>query len=166
MTTVAWDGRTLASDSQASAGDAVCTLREQKLFYPRDNEEWAVNGERILAIGYSGDCGTEFEVQDTMRSGLTYASTFIPESEFSALAVAGTGRAWIISKGTDKTHASISLQLDPYAIGSGGMIARAAMRCGKHAIDAVQVAIEMDVFSGGKVQSFTTSAEVQNIKQD
>lgn len=166
MTTVAWDGRTLASDSQASAGDAVCTLREQKLFYPRDNEEWVVNGERILAIGYSGDCGAEFEVQDLMRSGLTYASTFNPKSEFSALAVAGAGRVWIISKGTDNAHASISLQLDPYAIGSGGMIARTAMRCGKHAIDAVQVAIEMDVYSGGKVQSFTTSVEVQNIKQD
>ena len=157
MTTVAWDGCTLASDSQASSADAVCTLREQKIFYPHDNEAWMVSGERILAIGYSGDCGAEFEVQNLMLSDLTYASIFNAGCSFTALAVAGNGRAWIISKEADKTHAAISLQLDPYAIGSGSMIARTAMHCGKDAIDAVRVAIEMDVYSGGKIQSFTSS---------
>ncbi|MGY8146892.1 hypothetical protein L1R07_01570 [Klebsiella pneumoniae] len=166
MTTVAWDGVTLAADSQATAGDAICTLKEQKIFYPRENEEWTVNSERVLAVGYSGDCGAEFEVQDLMCTGLSYASSFNPECEFCALAISGQGRAWIISKDADKTHASISLQSDPYAIGSGGMIAQAAMHCGKNAIDAVQIAIEMDVCSGGKIQSFTSSAEVQIIKQD
>ncbi|WP_285130316.1 hypothetical protein [Leclercia adecarboxylata] len=166
MTTVAWDGKTLASDSQATASDSVCTLQEQKIFYPRDNEVWMVNGEKILAVGYAGDCGAEFEVQDLMLEGLTYKSAFNPESSFGALAVAGEGRAWIVSKDTDKTHAATSLQQDPYAMGSGGTIARAAMLCGKNAIEAVRITIEMDVYSGGRVQSFTTSAEAQNIKQD
>jgi len=166
MTTVAWDGVTLASDSQASAGDAICTLREQKIFYPSDDERWTVNGEKISAIGYSGDCGAEFEVQDLMRTGLNYKSVFNPESSFGAIAVIGSDRAYLISKDTDKTHASISLQLDSYAIGSGGMIARAAMHCGKNAVDAVRVAIEIDVYSGGAVQSFTTNAEPEITKQD
>lgn len=32
MTTVAWDGKTLASDTQASTGDVVCSLSEQKIY--------------------------------------------------------------------------------------------------------------------------------------
>lgn len=158
MTTIAWDGVTLAADSQASASDAICTMREQKIFIPRDGEEWTVNGERVVAIGYSGDCGTEYEVHDLMRSGLTYATTFTPEPSFGALAIIGAGRAYIVSKNQDKTHASISLQLDPYGMGSGGVIARTAMSCGKSAIDAVKVAIEMDVYSGGDVHHFTVEA--------
>lgn len=153
MTTIAWDGSTLASDSQSTSNDAICTLNEQKIFTPSE-KPWSVNGEAVLAVGTAGDCGIELQLFEMMESDLTHKSQFTTEPSFTALAVTGKGRLWIICKNSGDAHASVSLQLDSYATGSGGMIARAAMVCGKDAIGAVEVATTMDVFSGGKVQAF------------
>lgn len=166
MTTIAWDGSTLASDSQSTAGDAICSLREQKIFLPPEGEEWMVNGERVIAVGFSGDCGVEYEALNLMRDNLHYATSLLPDSSFGALAVVGRDHAYLISKDSGKVNASISLQVDPYAMGSGGMIARAAMRCGKSAIEAVHVAIEMDVYSGGTVNHFTIAQAPFHIVQN
>lgn len=166
MTTIAWDGTILASDSQSSSGDMVCTLREQKIFTPPEGKDWSVNGELVLAVGTAGDCGIEAQLFGMMSQNLTWQTEFTPEPEFTALAMTANARAWIISKKSGDTHASISLQLDSYGIGSGGLIALSAMRCGKNAIDAVKVAIELDLYSGGKVQWFSTTAEVKYAIQD
>ena len=40
MTTIAWDGKTLAADSQATANDLVCSLNEQKIYTPGDGVTW------------------------------------------------------------------------------------------------------------------------------
>ncbi|HBS5629915.1 TPA: hypothetical protein MAK11_002681 [Klebsiella pneumoniae] len=159
MTTVAWDGKTLASDTQASTGDVVCSSTEQKIYTAPDSG-WGVYGERVLAIGCSGDCGAEMELQDLLANGLSYASEFLPTFSFSALAIINAGRAYVISKDKGETRANISLQIEPYAIGSGGVIARTAMRCGKDAREAVAVAIEMDCYSGGSVDSLTIKSPV------
>lgn len=154
MTTVAWDGTTLASDTQASSGDVVCSHDEQKIYTP-SGDEWSVYGERIIAIGCSGDCGAEMEIQDLLKNGLTYASEFLPTFAFSCLAIVGVNRSYLITKGAGDTRANISPQVTPYAIGSGGLIARVAMHCGKDAADAVKVAIDMDCYSGGRIETFT-----------
>lgn len=75
-------------------------------------------------------------------------------------------RSYLIYKKEGQERASVSLQLDPHAIGSGGMIARTAMHCGQDAIGADRTAIEMDLYSGGHISSFTTNAVVTHIKQD
>lgn len=155
MTTVAWDGKTLASDTQASTGDVVCSLSEQKIYTPPESG-WEVCGDKVLAFGCSGDCGAEMELQDLLAHNLTYATEFLPIFSFTALVVVGAGRTYIIAKEKGETRASISLQAEPYAIGSGGLIARTAMYCGKDAREAVQVAIDLDCYSGGRIDSFAT----------
>lgn len=155
MTTVAWDGKTLASDTQASSGDVVCSVYEQKI-YPAPDSGWEIYGDRIVAIGCSGDCGAEMELQDLLKHNLTYNSEFLPTFSFHAIAIVGNGRAYIVAKDKGDTRASISLQVTPYAIGSGGLIARTAMHCGKDARGAVQVAIDLDCYSGGRIDSFST----------
>lgn len=154
MTTVAWDGKTLASDTQASSGDVVCSTSEQKIYTPPESG-WEVCGDKVLAFGCSGDCGAEMELQDLLAHNLTYATEFLPTFSFTALAVVGAGRTYIIAKEKGETRSSISLQVEPYAIGSGGLIARTAMYCGKDARAAVLVAIDLDCYSGGRVDSFT-----------
>lgn len=154
MTTVAWDGVTLASDTQASSGDVVCSHDEQKIYKPSD-EEWTVYGEKVIAIGCSGDCGAEMEIQDLLKNGLTYATEFLPTFAFSCIAIVGSNRSYLITKGAGDTRANISPQITPYAIGSGGLIARVAMRCGLSASDAVRIAIDLDCYSGGRVDEFT-----------
>lgn len=160
MTTIAWDGKTLASDTQASSGDVVCSYTEQKIYTPPESG-WEVCGSKVIALGCSGDCGAEMELQELLKNNLTYASEFLPTFSFTALAIIGAGRAYIISKEKGETRASISLQVEPYAIGSGGLIARTAMHCGKNAREAVQVAIDLDCYSGGSVDSFTAGRQTE-----
>lgn len=160
MTTIAWDGKTLASDTQATSGDVVCSYTEQKIYTPPESG-WEVCGSKVVALGCSGDCGAEMELQELLKNNLTYASEFLPTFSFTALAIIGAGRAYIISKEKGETRASISLQVEPYAIGSGGLIARTAMHCGKNAREAVQVAIDLDCYSGGSVDSFPAGKQAE-----
>lgn len=160
MTTIAWDGKTLASDTQASSGDVVCSYTEQKIYTPPESG-WEVCGSKVVALGCSGDCGAEMELQELLKNNLTYASEFLPTFSFTALAIIGAGRAYIISKEKGETRASISRQVEPYAIGSGGLIARTAMHCGKNAREAVQVAIDLDCYSGGSVDSFPARKQTE-----
>lgn len=167
MTTVAWDGKRLSSDRQASSGEIICSVHEQKIYTPPDGANWQVYGESVLAIGCSGDCGAEMELADLLSNNLKYSSEFLPTFSFAAIAVVGINRAYIICKGKDETRASISLQVTAYAIGSGGLIARTAMHCGKNAEEAVRVAIEMDCFSGGGIDTFATAYKpISQEKQD
>ncbi|HEA3532551.1 TPA: hypothetical protein RVT75_001244 [Escherichia coli] len=160
MTTIAWDGKTLASDTQASSGDVVRSYTEQKIYTPPESG-WEVCGSKVVALGCSGDCGAEMELQELLKNNLTYASEFLPTFSFTALAIIGAGRAYIISKEKGETRASISLQVEPYAIGSGGLIARTAMHCGKNAREAAQVAIDLDCYSGGSVDSFPAGKQTK-----
>ncbi|ECI3925491.1 hypothetical protein AMA33_12540 [Salmonella enterica subsp. enterica serovar Brandenburg] len=160
MTTIAWDGKTLASDTQATSGDVVCSYTEQKIYTPPESG-WEVCGSKVVALGCSGDCGAEMELQELLKNNLTYASEFLPTFSFTALAIICAGRAYIISKEKGETRASISPQVEPYAIGSGGLIARTAMHCGKNAREAVQVAIDLDCYSGGSVDSFPAGKQTE-----
>lgn len=157
MTTIAWDGHTLAADSQSTLGDLICSLKEQKIYYPPNGVEWRVNAEKILAVGTAGDCGAEFELQEKLANGITYATEFSTAFGFSAIAICGTNRAYLISSKEDSARISLSLQIDPYASGSGATVAITAMHLGKCAVDAVHTAIEMDVYSGGLVHWYQVS---------
>ncbi|WP_338805098.1 hypothetical protein WDV76_08725 [Xenorhabdus griffiniae] len=154
MTTVAWDGISLASDSQSQTDNLICSTSEQKIYTPENGDRWAINDNEIVAIGTSGDCGAEDELIDKLRNGINYNTEFSPLIEFYAIAIVCTEHAYLIYKNKDSTHASISKQREPIAIGSGGVCARAAMQCGKNAIDAVEIAKSMDVYSGGETQVF------------
>lgn len=160
MTTIAWDGRTLAADSQSNLNGAVCSLREQKIFKPCHGEEWKVYGETVLAIGVSGDCGSERELIDALSGeGLSYKTQFQPSFDFSALLISLSGVVYVVGKDEEKTVAMISPQFGSYAIGSGAMIARTAMHIGLKAVEAVRVAIEMDLYTGGDISTFSVEQE-------
>lgn len=154
MTTIAWDGKTLASDSQAQASGIICSMSEVKIYQPQVDERWSIYGETVLAIGCSGDCGAEVELKKLLSGNLTYESPFVKSFSFSALAVVGENRAYIIYKAKDEEKAAISLQTEPYAVGSGGVVARVAMHCGKDAAESVDIAIAMDPHSGGNIQRY------------
>ncbi|QKJ17308.1 hypothetical protein [Yersinia kristensenii] len=155
MTTIAWDGKTLAADGQSTSGDLICSLKEQKIYYPAGGVEWRVNDEKVLAIGAAGDCGAEFELQEKLANGITYATEFSPAFGFSAIAICGPNRAYLISSKEDSAKISLCIQVDPYALGSGATVAITAIHLGESAIEAVNTAIEMDVYSGGRVQWFS-----------
>lgn len=157
MTTIAWDGYVLAADSQSTTHGIISSLKAQKIFRPSISEKWHIGGDCVLALGCAGDCGAEYELINNLNTGLGYWSEFVQSLRFSALAVVASGKAYLIVKNEGDKTASISLVRDPYAVGSGATIAKTAMYCGESAFDAVRIAIEMDVFSGGKIDSFDAS---------
>lgn len=154
MTTIAWDGVVLASDTQSTTGDILCSLKEKKIFQPKENEMWNINGEKIQAFGAAGDCGCETAIIEHLVTGMNYKSDFPEVMSFSAIAIVGKNISYLIFKEKDKKTASISLHRDFFSVGSGSVIARTAMSLGRNAIEAVKVAIDMDVYSGGGVNPY------------
>ncbi|HDL7100133.1 TPA: hypothetical protein PXM79_002924 [Yersinia enterocolitica] len=159
MTTIAWDGKALVADGQSTLGDLICSLRERKIYCPDNGVKWMVNGEKILAIGAAGDCGAEFELLEKLASGITYATKFSPAVSFSAIAICGPNRAYLISSKEESAQISLCLQIDPYALGSGSTVAITAMHLGKNSLEAVNAAIDMDVYSGGLVHWFSCESK-------
>lgn len=155
MTTIAWDGKTLAADSQSQQENIICSQQEIKIYVNPADKAWAINGIPILAFGTSGDCGAEVEIIDALISDLSYKTEFIPLHSFEMIAVINENEAFIVNKNRDSTSAYISFHKGKYAIGSGGLIATAAMQCGKNAEEAVKVAIDIDLYTGGQINTFS-----------
>lgn len=147
MTTVAFDGETMAADTLAVDGWG---MRERTL-----EKIWA---NKYLLIGCSGDSGQiarwlytldiDTSIEDLIRDGYT---PFIKESNDPGLMVVDrlTGHIY--------RHASGSFlrsHHDKFAVGSGRDFALAAMSLGKTARQAVEVAAAFDNNTGKEVIEF------------
>ena len=140
MTTIAWDGRTLAGDRRITAGGVVCT-------------EWTKVLKRKdgALIGVAGEMCTGSEFQRWFMNGEKgkkpeLKASVSPDECASAIIVRPNGT--VEAHDRDGWHVVESTQ---YAIGSGGNLAKVAMRCGVFADCAVEIASEFDVYTGNKV---------------
>ncbi len=135
MTTVAFDGKFLAADSLTVCDQTITETTRKKIH--------KVSG------GYVAGCGVLASVcafVDWVRVGMPDDTR--PNLDDNFLAVIWDGknlRVW------DEKYNSYTVDA-PYAIGSGAAIALSAMRLGLSARQAVKHAIDMDIYSGGKVQ--------------
>lgn len=140
MTTVAYDGRTLAADSMLSTPGWKSPVSFQKVF---------ANVGEFQAIGFCG-CASAIEaflmwIENPEEPGLREA---LLESELLALAVHHDGNAYLFEGPTRHP-----LPIDHFhAIGSGSEFAISAMLCGKSAAEAIEVSKKLDFYTGGKVQ--------------
>ncbi|MEX6277101.1 hypothetical protein [Providencia hangzhouensis] len=132
-----------------------------KNFYSPVTGQWCIYGHKVLAIAASGISGAEKEIISALESDLKYDTPFTKISSFHCIAVIGRNNAYLIFKDEGEETVTICRQREPHAIGSGGLIAQTAMKCGEDAIGAVQVAIELDVYSGGKIQEFSIRKAVR-----
>lgn len=137
MTTIAYDGKTLCTDSLVTAG-SLAFGSGQKLF--------RLESGAVLAI-----CGSMHASHDVMLwlDGRASQPSLSPEEEVVALLLEPDGTAWEYGKGLRRFPACV-----PWAGGTGEVIAMTAMRCGKTAREAVEIACEMDVNSRGPIQEF------------
>ncbi|MCG9534382.1 MULTISPECIES: hypothetical protein [Providencia] len=151
MTTIAWDGVTLAADSQSQVGSMIVSLKEQKIFEADKKHPLKINGRRIQVIGICGDMSAKDEIWQTLSSGVNFSTAFNELSDFSIIAIDFDGKAFVVSKNKDEKHAYVYEAEAPLAIGSGDSFAMGAMKSGKSAEEAVKVAMSLDVYSGGEV---------------
>lgn len=154
MTTVAWDGRTLASDSRATwdghvKSHCVKMWRVQSRVDP-------VKGECLLAI--AGDLYAGLLFKDWLelggephliKRGVT-GEMDDSGGDFDALIVHRRG-----VYGANFLCRLEPIGMDEWAHGSGRMAALAAMACGKSATEAVRIASRFDAYTGGRIVSMT-----------
>ncbi|MGC0154835.1 hypothetical protein ACPRNU_20450 [Chromobacterium vaccinii] len=141
MTTIAFDGKTMAADGRATAEDVILADDLQKL-HQLDTNRWSL---RPAIIGMSGATRS---VSDALA--WIEGRTEVPGEGVEFFALVWDGERLIMVSDECLTPESWPA---PMAIGSGKLPALAAMRAGADARRAVEVAISMDVFRGGHIRT-------------
>lgn len=174
MTTVAFDGKILAADTQLTKGEAASAHPFKKIFESRFTDYAGKEFPFYMAV--AGDAGVPTLVlhwfvidgwkmlpkyieqtvhhemeHDAVNSFYDMLQKFLsPEidTDFTAL--------FIIPKqgifGLCSDQYGFIQEKAPFAMGSGGEIALGAMLAGKGAIDAVKIAGKVDVYTNRNVR--------------
>jgi len=161
MTVVAYDGQELVTDSQMTMADMKLPAGGQKLFTPKEDEYWEINGVKVLAYGFAGGATAIPYVREMLQKGITYRSVLQPEIDlsFDALCVLENGSCYVISGHPARTGKQdvVCIPMDPpVAVGSGAPYAYSQMEIGKkgRAQAGVKAAIKLDISCGGDLQIF------------
>jgi ATP-dependent protease HslVU (ClpYQ) peptidase subunit len=132
MTTIAWDGRTLAADRQTTWGGTP--TRTRKIFR-------AINEDgREVIYGCAG-LTHECSAYTRWIRGEIAAPAF---TDISVLSIDRKGRIWH----TNQSMHWIQIKVKYWAIGAGCDYALGAMAAGKSAIEAVKIESKFDVHTG------------------
>lgn len=138
MTTIAFDGKQLAVDSQTSCGNLAMSRTERKL--------WTSVG-KYRAVACAGDSAAWPPVIEWIREGCE--PTKWADWNVSAWCVRQDGKIDRYVSG----HPCQCNERD--ADGTGAELALGAMAAGATAVEAVEIASRYDVYTGGKVRVFT-----------
>lgn len=162
MTTIVFDGETLAGDGQVTVDDRSAATQYRKLHTPPEGTTWKLLGEDVKAIGLAGHLAAIQAVCDELAyvsptparaNGVCFNTVFPEQLEFAVLAVLNDGRVVDIAKHKDTKCASYVFVEPPYAVGSGAQYALGALGAGVDAPTAVEVAKRYDLYSGGQTQT-------------
>jgi ATP-dependent protease HslVU (ClpYQ) peptidase subunit len=143
-TTCCWDGKTMATDSQATMGHRKTWCRKMVRSDAR-HATCACAGSAILVdlvLDY-------FENETKPLSAMELPPPASEDDGVDILVVYDSGLA-LFYGGDVKTLSTIE---PPFAFGAGGDIALGAMIAGKTAVEAVQIAEDTDIYTGGKINS-------------
>lgn len=143
MTTIAWDGKTLAIDSKMCSADIIESITIQKLYL--DIGEYK-------AVAFCGGYAEALDVIDWLKAGRK--DDFPKGDSGCVLCVDGKGSLYSYNF-TGKGRRI--LRKGVYADGSGWLLALGAMDAGATAVEAVKIAGNRDVYTGGRIRSYTHS---------
>jgi ATP-dependent protease HslVU (ClpYQ) peptidase subunit len=144
-TTIAWDGQRLACDSQMTQGHKKLMCKGK--FYRSDS--------RHATLAGGGDVDLLDKISHYWKSSdkplselkLPDSNPMSQSSRFQLLIVQDDGMAFFYD---DDLINPVQIEA-PYAFGSGGDFALAAMAMGASAADAIAVAEQLDIYSGGTI---------------
>lgn len=142
MTTIAWDGKTLAADKQATSNGLIHTTT--KIFEHRTG-----------LYGITGNFAHGIAVYKWITEQGADPKLYPPNptnDDYGYLIHIDTnGKIWCY----EGFPGPVKMEDPFFAIGSGREYATAAMYCGQTAVGAVQVASMFDIGSGQGVDFFT-----------
>lgn len=142
MTTIAWDGRTLAGDKQATCGGLIHTTTK---IFKHQTGLYGITGH------FAHGLAVYKWVIETNSDPKSYPAN-LSNDEYGYLLHINKKGEIICYEGHPTP---VKMEDRFYAIGSGREYATAAMHCGKTAIEAVQIASIYNTGSGQGIDSFT-----------
>lgn len=138
MTTIAYDGKTIAYDSRSTS--------EYKIGSDNFNKRFTKNG---VVFFLSGSVGDENAIAELWESEETES-----EIDFHCFVIDNAG-VWVFGGDSDAEVFRFRVeQFEKYAIGSGRDHAITAMDLGCDAKTAVKMAAKRDCCTGGKIRTF------------
>lgn len=157
MTTIAFDGETLASDGLATFNEGIIADYSFKKIY--DTSGFS---ERFAAVGVSGSVHAVDAVLQCARQGGPEGIA-TQGMDFHAVLIDYEGNTYTWSGGNYLWKYKSFNKKGVVAVGSGEDIAIGALEFGATAEEAVQIASQHDVYSGGEVVTIKV-AKSPNIK--
>ena len=155
MTTIAWDGKTLASDSRSTVGDTIVDDVTFKIVVAGEKDNWTICDMKVKAFAGAGSGAIPAELKDYLIAGIKRDTKLRKGFQFSVIAICERG-GFELYKSDGVDYLEIQPLSPKRAMGTGANFALAAMLSGKDAFEAVEVAIKCDVYSGGSVDYYTT----------
>lgn len=148
MTTVVWDGKTLAADRQLTSDEVVRGGCSKIFNYKKDK--------------YLSGCGCYYEITATAEYFKDIEKNDKPSIEESEFILLDTKqkRVWML----DKRLIPITVD-SPFAIGSGSHFALAALTMGLDAVSAIRLASKLDINTGGGIEFITIDGEYGKLKE-
>ena len=153
MTTIAWDGITIAHDSQATAGSLVMA-NQQKSFVLDSSDAFFICGELAVLIVGSGTAGDERYAKQFMRLAVNDIMEMPEELSFTQWVFTAKGNCFAIQKMPDNKYPAVYPVTPPLAAGCGRDFAMTAMYLGQTAEQAVITASALDAFTDSNVKTY------------
>ena len=138
MTTIAYDGKTIAADSRATIGNHISPGNHQKIHELAGGSLYAFCGVVSDGLKMLAFLTDDLDEMPTWKPGRTTA--IIVNKKGTLRIYEGTG-IWMIQKSK------------LYAMGSGDAYAYGAMAAGATAAQAVKIASRFDSCTGGTVRT-------------
>lgn len=150
MTTIAWDGRTLAAD-RLSTNDGCRMGQATKVRRMPDGRLAACAGAATRCMAYFAWLTDKTQPRPAWQDST--------ETSVHALEILLDGTLL-----RHEEHGSYELEGNRAALGSGASYALAAMACGKGAADAVRVAALFDVWTGSDVDALVLDLDCDDAR--
>lgn len=151
MTTIAWDGKILATDSRITCRGHLISDKSVKLQVLNDLK-YTVYGDIILAIALAGDAAMGDKFMYSLFANIK--CEYNTEDNVNGVLIGDKNIYTLedISEMSFITYPKDTLLTE----GSGGQFAHSAMLLGLNAIEAIKHTMKLDVYTGGEVQSWMT----------
>lgn len=140
MTTVVWDGKTLAADGRCTAGNIIAGESMDKIKVDVHSE---VRGSTVIAYALAGAADMFDRVGKWIEEGCPVTDEF-KECNFETVIVTEDSAFMYCSESNDLFEIPGS-----QCLGSGHDFAVSALALGRSAIKSVQHAASIDLFTGG-----------------
>ena len=143
MTTIIANSEGMASDTSTQQGKTIFSLHAQKIF--------RVKGH---LIGVCGSCAQAYSIVHDIKTAKSPPIEYLYEYSSerydgaSILILNPAGQIWLY----DGHGVPYRVHEPAVAIGSGGIVAQAALMAGASVKEAVKIAIALDTSSNGKIK--------------